>query len=400
MGETIIEKSGKVRDPLKAKLIIIESLVFLIPCFAVAYISYQKRISFDINQVLILLAVLCIILGGMLILRQIFDRILLLQNLMKKAEQGEQYYMDIQKDAGELYQITASFNSLMTNFKEANTELQSRIMEIADLKREEEVLQRAKNSAEAANTAKSRFMANMSHEFLTPLNSVIGFSQILKTGTHGDLNEKQKKYVNNILESGQHLLKLVNNILEFSKAEVEVVKFDLSEFDPAEEVRRIGDMIKDSAEKKGIRLVLDIQENLPVINADREKFGQIVLNLLNNAVKFTPAHGKILLAAGMADRDMIQFNDQAIGEQGTGTTEDFIQISVSDNGIGIKAEDRERIFSVFEQADGSVKRIFDGTGLGLAMCRRYVELHKGRIWVESEGEGQGSKFIFILPLNP
>ncbi|MCK5350112.1 MAG: hypothetical protein KAJ25_12015, partial [Desulfobacula sp.] len=151
------------KNPLKQKLFIIEALVFLIPVLAGIYIYFEKGISFENNHILIILASLCLILGGMLLLRQIFDRILMIQNIMKTAERGEQYVIDAQKDTGDLHEITNSFNNLMNNFQESNKELQRSIEEIAERKKVAAALQRAKEEAEAANMAKSRFLANMSH---------------------------------------------------------------------------------------------------------------------------------------------------------------------------------------------------------------------------------------------
>jgi signal transduction histidine kinase len=326
----------------------------------------------------------------------------MVQTLMKKAEEGEGYLIDVQKDTDELHEITVSFNNLMKNFQGANSELQHRIEEIAERKRAEADLQRAKETAEAANMAKSRFIANMSHEFLTPLNAVIGFSQILKTKTHGELNEKQIKYVNNVLESGQHLLKLVNGILEFSKTEAEIAELELSEFDIDEEIRSIVSMVQTSADRKDITLSFQSQPNLPHITADHNKFRQIVLNLLNNAVKFTRHGGLVVLTAKTVPSSDIQVPglDQPEARNWKMETGDFLEISVQDTGIGIKPEDLERIFSIFEQVDTSTERLFDGTGLGLTMCRKLVEMHGGQIGVDSEGEGKGCTFTVVLPLTP
>jgi len=299
-------------------------------------------------------------------------------------------------------EITKSFNNLMNNFQEANRELQRSIGEIAEGKKVEASLQCAKEEAEAANMAKSRFLANMSHELLTPLNAVIGFSQILKAGTHGELNEKQMKYVNNVLKSGQHLLSLVNGIFEFSKIQAESMGLKLSEFDTSDELQGAVNLIRASADKKEIALSLNVQPDMPSITADQEKFRQIVLYLLNNAVKFTPDGGSIVLAAKTVKGSELQVPDSGELDNQTRLSDidmNFLQISISDTGVGVKSEDQERVFSMFEQMDASSERLFDGTGLGLAISRKIVELHKGKIWVESEGEGKGSRFIFVLPLN-
>ncbi|MEW6672844.1 MAG: HAMP domain-containing sensor histidine kinase [Thermodesulfobacteriota bacterium] len=403
MKNTGIKERYNGQSLLKRKLVTIEALVFLIPGLVAAYIFYQKGISFDTAQILIFLAVLCLILGGLVIIRQVFDRVLMVQTLVKKAEQGEQYVLDVQKDTGELSEITKSFNNLMENFQKTNSELHERLEEIAERKQVEAALQRAKEEAEAANVAKSRFIANMSHEFLTPLNAVIGFSQLLKDKAQGELNDRQIKYVDNVLEGGQHLLKLINGILELSRIEAESVELKFSEFRPGEELRETVSMFQRSAEKKGITLTLDLSSDLPEITADRDKFKQMVFNLLDNAVKFTPGGGTIRVEAkmdtdyGLRVSDLVENKIISAGQSTFNNHQSFIEIRIADSGIGIKSEDRERIFSIFEQADASTKRQFDGTGLGLALSHKLVELHKGKMWVESEGDGRGSTFFVVLP---
>jgi signal transduction histidine kinase len=402
MENNVIQKPYNGRNLLKKKLIIIEMLIFLIPAFCIVYIFYQKPISFDINQLMILLAVLCLILGGLLLLRQVFDRIFMIQNVMKSAEQGEQYVMEVQKDTDELHEITKSFNKLVDNFQASNRELQHSIEEIAERKKIAAALQFTKEQAEAANMAKNRFLANMSHEFLTPLNTVIGFSQLLKAQTHGELNGKQIKYTQNVMESGQHLLRLVNGILKLAKIETESVQLKLSALDIKEELQGAVNLILAAAEKKELDITLDLLTDMRSITADQEKLKEIVLNLLNNAVKFTPIGGSIVLSAKSVMGSEIQFlgsGESNLAVQLLDMEMNFIQISISDTGVGIKPEDQQRIFSIFEQADMSSKRLFNGTGLGLAMSRKFVELHKGKIWVESEGKNKGSRFTFVLPFR-
>jgi signal transduction histidine kinase len=221
----------------------------------------------------------------------------------------------------------------------------------------------------------------MSHEFRTPLNAIIGFSEVLEDKTFGDLNEKQVKYVRNILNSGQHLLQMINDVLDLSKIEAGKMELELSRVDIRELVENSLVMVKEKCLKHKIDLTHQISadfENLKVM-ADERKLRQALFNLLSNAVKFTPDGGKIEVEA------------KREGEE--------IQVSVSDTGMGIKPEDQRRIFGEFEQVETKMGPKQHGTGLGLALTQRLVTLHGGRIWVESEGEGKGSIFAFTIPLT-
>jgi len=235
----------------------------------------------------------------------------------------------------------------------------------------------AKREAEEANRAKSEFLANMSHELRTPLNSTIGFAEVLRDGICGELNEDQMECVIDIYESGKHLLRMINDILDLSKVEAGKVELKLEEFSVDVAIHEAQSIIRDMANKKQLNLQIAVAEGLPDVYADPMKFKQIMYNLLSNAVKFTPEGGNINI-----DTD---FNG---GE--------FL-ISVTDTGIGIAPENHESIFDEFKQLDSSRARRYEGTGLGLALTKRLVLLHGGRIWVESEGAGLGSKFSFTLP---
>ena len=229
---------------------------------------------------------------------------------------------------------------------------------------------------EAANRHKSEFLANMSHELRTPLNAIIGFSEVLGEKLFGELNEKQAEYTEDILSSGRHLLSLINEILDLSKVEAGRMELELTSFDMPLAIENARTFVRERATKHGIKLNVMVDERLGDYFGDERKIKQILLNLLSNAVKFTPEGGQISINAR-------QLNES-------------VQISVSDTGIGISPEDQARIFEEFRQVGGDHAHKSEGTGLGLTLAKKFVELHGGTIWVESE-VGKGSTFTFTLP---
>jgi signal transduction histidine kinase len=229
---------------------------------------------------------------------------------------------------------------------------------------------------EVASQHKSEFLANMSHELRTPLNAIIGFSEVLSEGMFGDINEKQTEYLGDILESGQHLLSLINDILNLSKIEAGRMELEPAEFDLPSAIENALILVRERASRRGIALQRAIDERLGMIRADERKVKQVLLNLLSNALKFTPEGGRIEVRAGIVD----------------GTAE----VSVTDTGVGIAPEDQEAVFEEFRQVGGAEKKA-EGTGLGLTLSRKFVALHGGRIWLKSQ-VGVGSTFTFTLPL--
>jgi signal transduction histidine kinase len=245
----------------------------------------------------------------------------------------------------------------------------------ANVNRMNDELRRVYGELETASRHKSEFLANMSHELRTPLNAIIGFSQVLRQRLFGEINEKQDEYLDDILSSGNHLLSLINDVLDLSKIEAGQVELEIAAFSLREALERGVVMVREPAVKKDVRLSLEVAPDVDILTGDARRLRQVVFNLLSNAVKFTPAGGSVTVAATRVD-----------GE---------VQVSVTDTGPGIAPADQERIFDEFQQTDVGVQQ-GEGTGLGLALSKRLVELHGGRIWVES-APGHGSRFVFALP---
>jgi two-component system, cell cycle sensor histidine kinase PleC len=226
--------------------------------------------------------------------------------------------------------------------------------------------------------AKSEFLANMSHELRTPLNSINGFSEVLYDETFGPLNEKQKVYLGNVLSSGKHLLLLINQILDMAKVEAGKMKLALSILPMKNLLDEISRLVADMASKKNLAMSIEIAEDLPDIEADELKVKEIFFNLLSNAVKFTPEGGKLGVRAKRNRSE--------------------IEVVVWDTGVGIAPENMERVFEGFFRVDTPYSRLTEGTGLGLPLARKMVELHGGRLSVESKGENCGTLVRFSLPI--
>ena len=236
-------------------------------------------------------------------------------------------------------------------------------------------LERQSAALEVANRHKSEFLASMSHELRTPLNAIIGFSEVLLERMFGELNERQDDYLRDIWSSGKHLLELLNDILDLSKIKAGQMVLNRSEFAVRECLEYCLSMVRERALKQRILLSLEVNPEVALLDADRLRFRQVVLNLLSNAVKFTPDGGRVDVRASIRDQDLV--------------------VEVADTGPGVAAEDRQRIFDAFQQGTQHPEQT-EGTGLGLTLSKRILELHGGRIWVESEA-GKGSTFGFALP---
>lgn len=251
--------------------------------------------------------------------------------------------------------------------------------DITERKQMEDELVKAKQAAETASQAKSEFLANMSHELRTPLNSIIGFSEVLFDQSFGPLNDKQKDYVNDVIESGKHLLSLINDILDLSKIEAGKMELSLHVFSLKELLEGSLILIKEKAIKHNISLLTEIGDDVGPIKADERKIKQIIFNLLSNASKFTPDGGKVGIRAKRA------------GE--------MMEIAVWDTGVGINKNDQGKLFEEFQQIENPYTNKVEGTGLGLALVKKYVLLHGGNIRAESEGKDRGTTFTFTVPID-
>ena len=238
-----------------------------------------------------------------------------------------------------------------------------------------EELEVANRELAAASQHKSEFLANMSHELRTPLNAIIGFSEVLSERMFGELNEKQEEYSRDIHASGQHLLSLINDILDLSKIEAGRMELELTDFDLPTAIDSAAMLVRERAGRRNITLHAAVDPEIGQVQADERKVRQVVLNLLSNAIKFTAEGGRI--------------------EVGAVPKDGLVEIFVSDTGIGIAPEDQEKVFEEFRQVGTAAKKI-EGTGLGLTLCRKFVELHGGRIWVKSQVD-VGSTFTFTIP---
>jgi signal transduction histidine kinase/CheY-like chemotaxis protein len=278
---------------------------------------------------------------------------------LDKLEEKKQHLQDIERMNADLER---KVRERTEELEVVNRKLQDSILEL-----------------QRANSLKSEFLANMSHELRTPLNAIIGFSELLLDQSFGTLNEEQKDYVADILSSGRHLLELINDILDLSKIEAGKMKLSMEDFEIGPVIDEAMALLRVEAGRKHIELVAEAAEPALEVHADRSKIKQILYNLLSNAVKFTPPGGRVTLRARRDDG--------------------LLALAVRDTGIGIKEEDQERIFQAFTQVDGSYARKYQGTGLGLTLVKKFVEMHGGRVRLESR-VGEGSTFVVTIPNLP
>ena len=289
---------------------------------------------------------------------------------------GQTISLKAKKKTGEEFPVELSLSSFV--LRDGTWNAAGIIRDITYRKKAEEALVDARITAESANRTKSEFLANMSHELRTPLNSIIGFSDMLLEKTTGDLNEKQIKYLRNISTSGRHLLTLINDILDLSKVDAGKMQISYENCSINEVYTDIKNTLSNFAISKSITLNFEIEANLTEVYADKLKLKQIMYNLVSNAIKFTPEHGSVHIIASARSN--------------------MLHMEVRDTGIGISAEDQKKLFSAFTQLDSTYSRKYQGTGLGLVLVKKFVEMHGGRVWVESE-IAKGSSFVFEIPIK-
>jgi signal transduction histidine kinase len=287
-----------------------------------------------------------------------------------------------EKELEELKKYTADLERIVSDKTRALEEAHM-ALQVLNIKLEVQKThaEESKLRAKAANAAKSEFLSSMSHELRTPLNAIIGFSEILQDRYFGDLNERQADYIKDIWESGKHLLALINDVLDISKVEAGKMELDLSQVNISVLLLGSAAMIREKVVKHNITMGIAVSDDLETLTiaADEIKIKQVMFNLLSNAAKFTPDEGEISIKATKQDS--------------------IIRVTVADNGIGISPMELESIFDPFYQVSGGIKDKTPGTGLGLALSRRFIEMHGGQLWAESKGTGAGSTFIFTLSLR-
>lgn len=301
-----------------------------------------------------------------------------IRNVLNGAKLKYQYEARMKHADGSYRWVSVLGHTIKQDENGKPTRMNGVRMDITERKRAEEIhLENLR--LEAADKAKSEFLANMSHELRTPLNAILGFSELMKQGVSGKLNEKEERFIDNIHSSGAFLLTLINDILDLSKVEAGKVELVIDKMSVPVTIKETLTLIKEKATKHNVTLKTECDPAVEFIEADKQRFKQILFNLLGNAVKFSKPEGGTVTITAKKEGDMAKFY-------------------VSDTGIGIKEENMVKLFHKFEQIEPDITRKYEGTGLGLAISKQLVELHGGNIWAESK-YGEGSTFTFILPIK-
>ena len=357
------------------------------------------------------------ILIGMLVSNQLVSRIHRLKQATRALQKGDRdARVPATHSKDEIADLGRAFNDMARDLQTSTVSIEDLDREVQQRHRAERALKKAfdelemrvkqrtidlenaKLEAESANRSKSEILANMSHELLSPLNHIIGFTELIVGEKIGEINDMQKEYLDDVLGSSHHLLMLINDILDLSKVESGKLELMLSKVDVQVMLNNCVTMFKEKAMKQGIELVLETQHAPAEVLADEIKMKQIIYNLLSNAFKFTPDAGRIRVHASRINGTTMN-GLKPMNSRINDTECPAWAIAVSDSGIGISQKDQERIFNPFEQVVKNGKTRQEGTGLGLALTRRIVELHGGTIQAHSDGPNQGATFTIVLPLE-
>jgi two-component system, NarL family, sensor histidine kinase BarA len=288
--------------------------------------------------------------------------------------------------------LFTSLRQLMTS----QMHIESVTESFAEMQSKNKELAEQNDKLKEVDKLKSNFLATVSHELRTPLTSVIGYSEMLLEGMAGAINDEQRDYIKTIMDKGESLLQMISQILDLSKIENGNFRLNMTDFDISAVAKNATTSIVPQCTKKSIQLNINIEKELPYLHGDRDKVGQIIVNLLGNAVKFTPTGGSITMKVSQATRARTQTADDEASDLFALAHERFVRIDVTDTGVGIPADKQAAIFERFFQVDNSSTREFGGTGLGLSIVKNFVEAHGGLISVESH-PGQGSVFSVMLP---
>jgi len=327
------------------------------------------------------------VISAVLIADRIAKPILLLKQKAERVGKGD-YTQDIHLSRNDEVGILASsFNLMLADLRQSSARLENKTRALEDsnleLQRLNKELHLRRKEAEVASKAKTDFLANVSHELRTPLNAIIGFSDIMVNGMTGPLTDEQLDFTRDIGRSGKHLLILINDILDLSKVEAGKMELDPGPVQVQELIESSLVMFREKVKKHQINIDCRVADGITQITADQMKLKRVLVNLLSNAFRYTPDGGSVHILARKVRSAELDRN--------------FLEISVADHGPGIRAEDFPKLFQPFQQLETSLSRKVPGTGLGLSLCRKLIELHGGKIWVESE-VGKGSKFLFVLPM--